>query len=217
MPRLPEIILWAFGLEEGDLLTVSEERTSGRYRFEGYSRAVSFIEEAIGFPWPYLERLLTLPQAALGRDGTLCLPEEATSLRESPGQTLCLSVDGRPSQSGFSVERTGRTIEPCLNLEVRYVLPVKKGYIRVPADLCSRTGFDKGLLAYTARMGCADFALFGENDSLDGRRLASLGLDGSLLLPEAFLKDLKAEWRVRLSARIHPAPSFRLAYEPDGN
>jgi hypothetical protein len=213
LPRLSEPLLWAFGLREGDLLTVFRDGIeNGSYHFESYSRAVRFAREAIADPWLRLKHVLVLPMATLGPQGRLHLPQEAASLIGPAGKVLRLSVEPHACQGVFHLEPAHETISTPLHLEIRYVLPVEKGYIRVPADLRSVGGLDAKLLACWTRMGIADFAVLGLNEPLDGRDLIALGPAGSLLLPATFLRDLRPEWQVLLSARIAPEPSFRLTY-----
>ena len=68
------------------------------------------------------------------------------------------------------------------------------------------------LLAYETRLGLADFAASGSSESLDNKNLVSLGPEGLLPLPKAFLREMRPEGDVRLSARIAPELSFQLSY-----
>jgi hypothetical protein len=91
--RLPEVILWAFQLKEGDLLTISKERVeTGRLHLQSYSRAVGTIVGTIDHPWPYVEQLLQGLQASLGPYGMLSLPEESVILDCRPGESIRLAV-----------------------------------------------------------------------------------------------------------------------------
>jgi hypothetical protein len=212
--QLPEVILWAFRLREGDLLTLScEPADPSRCRFEGYIQAGRRISEGIGPAWPYIEELLRLPMAAIGPHGTLILPEGALLLGHSPGDLLRLEVEPSPLQSSFSLEPAEKEVPAHLTLEIRYVLPVENGCIRVPADLRSIAGLDERLLAYETRLGMAEFDLPSSGEPLGHQGLTCLGLDGSLLLPNAFLRNLRPEWPVVLSARVGPKLSFRLTYD----
>jgi hypothetical protein len=208
---LPEVILWAFRLSEGDLLTISRDRTEAScYRFEGYTQAVRTITEGIGHPWPYIEELLRLQMAAIGPRGTLSFPEEAAALSRPSEESLRLVVEPGLFQRSFRLEPAESTVSAHLCLEIRYVLSVEKGYVRVPDDLRSIASLDEKLLAYETGLGTVDFDI--PSEPLGSQDLACLGPDGTLLLPPAFLRDLKAEWQVLLSARIASKPSFRLSY-----
>lgn len=211
--RLPSAILWAFRLNEGDLLTV-ERVEPRRYRFESYAGAVRGIVQMIGHPWPYIEKLLEVPMAAVGPRGELLLPQEAIALAGSPGEQLRLIVEPGPAQNGFILEPAQKErISSKLLLEVRYVLSVVEGYIRVPEDLLSILGVAEGsVLAYKTSLATVDFAAPGQSDSLIGRDLTALGRGRMLFLPEAFLRDLTPERKVLLTATFDPERGFRLTH-----
>jgi hypothetical protein len=215
---LPGVILWAFRLSEGDLLIFSRDITeTSCYHFEGYTQAVRTITEGIGRPWPYIEELLRLPMAAIGPRGTLSLPEEAALLSRPSEKSIRLVVEPGPLQRSFRLESVESEVSAHLCLEIRYVLPVERGYVRVPADLRSIAGLDEKLLAYETRLGTVDFDIPVSSEPHGNRDLITcLGADGSLLLPNAFLRDLKAEWQVLLSARVTTKPSLRLSYYGGG-
>src|SRR4029077_2245141 len=105
-----------------------------------------------------------------------------------------------------------RAFAPRLCLEITYVLPVEQEHIRVPADLSSIARLEGTLFAYEPRLGLADFEVAGSSESLGNRNLVSLGPEGLLPLPKAFLRDRRPEWDVRLSARIAPELSIQLSY-----
>jgi hypothetical protein len=218
--RLPEVILWAFGLQEGDLLPVCQDALDGgRYFFKDHIQAVRTIAQAartipqaLGHPWPYIEELLRLPMASLDSFGTLLLPENASSLHGLPGEVRRLVVEPRSCQGSFSLEPAERAFAPRLCLEITYVLPAEKEHIRLPADLSSIARLEGTLLACETRLGLVDLEVAGSSESLGNRTLVSVGPKGLLALPEAFLRDRRPEWGVRLSARIAPELSFQLSY-----
>jgi hypothetical protein len=213
--RLPEVILWAFRLDEGNLLTLSRDTTEAScFRFESYTQALRTITEGIGRPWPYIEELLRLPMVAIGPRGRLSFQEEAAALSRPPGESLRLVVEPGPFQRSFRLEPAESEVSAHLCLEIRYVLPVEKGYVRVPDDLRSIASLDEKLLAYETGLGTVDFDI--SSEPLGNRDLTCLGPDGSLLLPKAFLRDLKAEWQVLLSASVAPKLSFRLSHYVEG-
>jgi hypothetical protein len=211
--RILPVILWAFRLNEGDLLTV-ERVEPRRYRFESYTGAVRGIVGMIGHPWPYIEKLLEVPMAAVGPRGEILLPQEANGLAGAPGEQLRLIVEPGPAQNGFILEPAQKeSISAKLLLEVRYVLSVVEGYIRVPEDLLSILGLAEGsALAYKTSLAMVDFAAPGQSDSLIGRDLTVLGPGGMLLLTEAFLRDLTPEGQVLLTAAFNPDWVFRLTH-----
>ncbi len=79
LPVLPEIVLWALNLQEGDLLTV-EERDGSRFCFQSYLCELEFLLDTCYVPWPYVEPVLRKSMAAVGPNGTLLLPDEAEAL-----------------------------------------------------------------------------------------------------------------------------------------
>jgi hypothetical protein len=209
--RLPAVILWAFGLQEGDILTVSRDAIdSGRFFFEGYTQALGTITRGISHPWPYIEELLRLPMASLNSLGTLFLPKEAGSLDGRPGEVRRLVVEERPFQGSFSLEPGERTFAPRLCLEIIYVLPVEN--IRVPANLSSIARLEERCLVCETGLGLVKFRVSGSNESSLAGDPLSLGPEGFLPLPKPFLRELRPEWDVRLSARIASEPSFQLSY-----
>jgi hypothetical protein len=213
---LPRVILWAFGLNEGDLLTVSrEEAETFRCRFRSYGEMVWTIVDGIGDPWHYVEPLLRRPMAAVGPRATLLLPEEAAPLALlSRGAVLLVAAPALGD--GFTLEPAdGRRISPpTLYLEAAYVLPVEDGcLLRLPQDVLWVLGLDEGdLLAYSSFLGTADFEPFAQGEPLKGRSLAELRSGGALLLPRPLLHDLRPDWRIRLTVSFDPEPSFRLTY-----
>jgi hypothetical protein len=211
---LPKVILWAFGLNEGDLLTVTREPgETFRCRFQSYGTWLWISAEGMSHPWPFIEKMLRRPMAAVGRGGTLRLPEEAAPLAR-PGDVLLLVAP--ELGDGFLVEpAAGRRISsPQLYLEALYVLPVEDGcLIRLPQDVLWVLGLAEGdLLVFTAFLGTADFEPFAQGEPLKGRSLAELRSGGALLLPRPLLQDFRTGWQIRLTVTFDPEPRFRLTY-----
>jgi hypothetical protein len=218
--RLPKLILWAFRLNEGDLLAVSPEESEGlRCRFRSYGAMVRGIVEAIGEPWVFIEPLLRLPKAAVGPLGALDLPEEARSLAPAERTPLFLRVDGR---EGFTLQpANGRRISPRLLAQAAYVLPVESGSeVKLPEDVLWVLGLGEGdRLACRTYPGQADFEPLPQGQPSAGWSVVELGEGGALRLPESMLRDLEPQWRIRLSVEIGlPEPTksgaaLRLTYE----
>lgn len=94
--QLPVEVLWAFSLNEGDLLLC--DHTLGSLTFSSYARSVRMITEIITEPWFYLEKeVFNKPMEAVGPDGRVPLPERFVERLElRPGDRLWLEakVDG---------------------------------------------------------------------------------------------------------------------------
>ncbi|HEV8583139.1 MAG TPA: hypothetical protein VGX68_29075 [Thermoanaerobaculia bacterium] len=211
---LSKVILWAFRLNEGDLLTVSEVEGADTFRcqFRSYGMGVSIIADGIGQPWPFIEKMLRQPMAAVGPQGALLLPEEAAPLA-APGGALLRVWPGL--EDGFSLEQAaGRISSPGLFLRATYALPLEDGcQVRLPEDVLWVLDLHEGdVLAYRTLLGMADFEPFARDEPLKGRGLADLRPGGALLLPRPLLRDLQPDWRMELIVSFHPKPGFRLGY-----
>jgi hypothetical protein len=134
-PVLPDLVLWAFSLNEGDLLAVSREESERfRCRFRSYGERVWTVSEDYSHPWPFIEEMLRLPLAAVGPQGALWLPRQAAALALRPRDPLLLCVDPDPVGTGFTLEpAAGRRVTPRLFLHATYRLPVEAGCrVRLP-------------------------------------------------------------------------------------
>jgi hypothetical protein len=89
-PVLPETVLWALNLQEGDLLTVEETGDSRILLFQSYLGNLEFLLDVCVEPWPCLEPILRKPMAAVGPKGTLLLPAGAAALVKPQGGPLVL-------------------------------------------------------------------------------------------------------------------------------
>lgn len=214
-PIVPKVILWAFRLNEGDLLAVSrEEAETFRCRFRSYSRAIWTIATSIRHPWPFIEPLLRLPMAALGSHGKLFLPDEAAALALPAGESLLLVIEPVPGE-GFTLEpAAGRRPSFKLFLEAKYALPVESGSrVSLPEDVLWVLGLEEGdLLACKTSLATVDLEPYTQLEPLAGRSLAALGPGGTLSLPEPFLRDLRREQRILLTVTFSPEPALRLTY-----
>jgi hypothetical protein len=134
--RLPPVIRWALGLNEGDLLAAESPEGTG-VRFWSYGERARRASEDCGDPWPYVEELLRLPMTALDPGGTLRLPDAiAARLGALSGGTLFLRAWVERGQRGLSLERReGRQPAPELWAEARYSLEVEPDCrVLLPAD-----------------------------------------------------------------------------------
>jgi hypothetical protein len=107
-PVLPETVLWALNLQEGDLLTVESE-DSGIF-FHSYLCQLEFLLDVCAEPWPFVEPVLRKPMAAVGPNGTLRLPEAAALLKPQEG-TLVLRQLILPAGM-FELQRTAGAPSP---------------------------------------------------------------------------------------------------------
>lgn len=94
--ELPVEVLWAFSLNEGDLLLC--DHTLCSLKLTSYTRTVETILVVITQPWFYLEKdVLRKPMEAVGPEGRVPLPERFVErLGLKPGDRLWLeaSVNG---------------------------------------------------------------------------------------------------------------------------
>jgi len=213
---LPDLVLWAFHLNQGDLLTVSrEESETFRCYFESYAEVLRTLAGwGPTVHWRFLEERLRLPMAAIASQGKLLLPDEAAPLEE-PRCPLFLIVSS-PLEKGFTLEPTGgRRISPGLFLEASYAVPLEAGVqVRLPEDVLWLASLREGdVLACRPSLGQADFEPFVQIAPLRGRTLVKLGLGGTLRVPDSFLRDLRPDWRIRLTVTFRPEAAFRLNYD----
>jgi hypothetical protein len=215
-PVLPDLILWAFSLNEGDLLAVSREGSDGfRCRFRSYGEAVWTIADGIGDAWFYIKELLRLPMAAVGPHGALLLPKEAAALALRPRDPLLLRVESWMGE-GFTLEPSaGRRISPELSLQAHYLLPVEPGFqVRLPEDVVWALDLHPGdRLACKTSLATADFESLAQEEDLQGRSLAELGPGGALTLPDSLLETpgvLRPNPRVNLTVTLGQRVVFRI-------
>ena len=213
--RLPDIILWAFYLNEGDLLTVSRwEDETPRYTFQSYGKWLWINAEGMTHPWFYNEQMLRLPMAAVGPRGTLLLPDEA-ALALRPGDSLLLVAASEP-WDGFTLERAGkRRIFQKLCVHADYVVPVEEGAkLRLPEEVRWVLRLAEGdPLACETSMATADFEPFPPAEPSKDRSVVELGPGGILSLPESLLRDLRPNRKLRLTVSFSAwEPALRLTH-----
>jgi hypothetical protein len=215
-PVLPDLLLWAFALNEGDLLAVSrEEPERFRCRFRSYGQRVWSAAEGCSQPWTFIEELLRLPMAAVGPQGALLLPRAAAPLALRPRDPLLLRVESW-IEEGFTLEpAAGRRISPSLCLEARYRLPVEAGFqVRLPEDLMWALDLQAAdRLACKTSLATADFEPLAQEESLESRSLAELGPGGTLSLPDSLLETpavLRPNPRVNLTVTLDQRTVLRI-------
>ncbi len=213
---LPDLILWAFNLNPGDLLTVSrEEGETFRCCFASYAVLLRTLADwGPTVHWRLIEESLRLPMAAMAPRGKLLLPEQAAPLAQ-PGTSLLLAVPP-PAGEGFTLEAAGgRRISAGLFLEAAYtLLPEAGAQVRLPEDLLWVAGLQEGdALTCETSLGQVDFEPFVESKTLERGALVHLGPGGTLRVPDSFLRELRPGWRIRLTAVFNPQAALRLSYE----
>jgi hypothetical protein len=192
LPVLPELVLWALALDEGDLLTVEPDH--GGFRFRSYLADLGSILESIGDPWTYLKPMLRLPMAVVGPQHILLLPEEAAELVEHQGGSLVLYADGREhaGSDSFVLQVKEQPPSPLiLSVKKEYTLSILPGSrVILPDEALWLTGLrGGGRLACKAALGIADFEPAAQVGHLEGRFWVDLEPDGTLLLPESLRND----------------------------
>jgi antitoxin component of MazEF toxin-antitoxin module len=135
--RLPRVVLWALGLNAGDLLAVDRREGGDRAGFRSYGERVRRAVQGCSHPWIYVEELLRLPMTAVGADGAVILPDAvAARLGFELGDELLLQAWVERGDRGFTLERLeGRRIAADLWAEARYSLAVEADCrVTLPAD-----------------------------------------------------------------------------------
>jgi len=187
-PILLSFVLWAFSLNEGDLLAVSPDAArAGSWRFLSYGERVWNAADGCLDPWPHIEELLRLPMAAVGPNGVLRLPVEAEELRTG---SVLLRVEVDPQGRAFTVEPLDqRSIDAEWFLEAHYVLPIQPGFqVMLPDDLMWVLDLGKGdQLAYETHLVLAEYVPWELKKPPEGHRLVELGPGGLLALPKEAL------------------------------
>jgi hypothetical protein len=215
-PVLPDVILWAFSLNEGDLVTVSPDAADpAGCRFQSFAGRVWAAAEGCSRLWPFIEEMLQLPLAAVGPKGTLRLPETDVTWALRSGGPLLLRAEVNPGGSELTLEPAGeRRRPPELILEAGYLLPVLDGFrVSLPADALWVLGLGEGdQLACKPSLATAEFDPFAQVERLEGRSLVELGPGGLLSLPESLRVPaaLKANARVRLIVSYSPRVAIRV-------
>jgi hypothetical protein len=213
-PILPGFLLWAFSLNEGDLLALSAESApAGSWRFLSYGERALRAADSCLNPWPHIEELLRLPMAAVGPNGVLRLPEEAEALRAGP---VLLRVEVDPHWQSFTLEpANGWPIALERHLKAHYLLPVLPGFrVMLPEDLL--WVFDLGpgdQLACKTSLAMAEFEpLELKKKPPEGRRPVALGPGGLLTLPDSLrvASTLKPNAQVRLEVTFSNRVTFQV-------
>ncbi|MBW8875935.1 MAG: hypothetical protein JF614_13295 [Acidobacteria bacterium] len=215
-PVLPGFILWAFALNEGDLLAVEPGPDPDRScRFRSYAERVWSAQEGFAHPWPWVEELLRQRMAAVGPRGALRLPEEARA-RLACGQVL-LRAESHAWRDSFTLEPVGgRRLDPELLLQAGYLLPVLPGFqVMLPEDLLWMLDLEKGdRLACKPGLATADFEPCELKKPPEGWHGVELGPGGLLSLPDSLRvpSALKANAQVRLEVTLSPQATFRVTH-----
>jgi len=214
LPVLPELVLWALSLDEGDLLTVSADLLTGSYLFQSYLAALEGILASVGGPWTYIEPLLRLPMAAVGCKHTLLLPEEAAALVEHEESALVLHATGEdhhgPGSFVLRVEERPPDF-PVLSVTKQYTLPILSDFrVILPAEVLWLTGLrGGGRLACETFLGEAHYEPAAQVGHLGERFWVELEPDGLLTLPEP-LSKLAGEALYRQVLLSVAAPCFQV-------
>jgi hypothetical protein len=210
-PVLPELVLWACNLSEGDLLPVWRSDVSRSCRFESYLDNLETALDMIGGrPWSYAEQWLRQPMATVGPRGRLLLPVEAEALLTAPGEGVLVLRASRHLEDLFELAVEPKAPNPpVLSVEKRYKLPIVSGdRVILPPEALWVLGLPAGgRFACATSLNQADLEPASRVESLGDRIWIDLEPDGTLLLPPS-VRKLLAEPSIRYErAQLTLSPS----------
>jgi hypothetical protein len=211
-PVLPEILLWALSLKEGDLLIASPSRGTEPmdWKFASYLDRVSSIVVGCRPVWLCLEKYVFHESlGAVGRGGALILPDEAAALVR-PGGSIYLKAEDR-SQSFTLISGRPR---PSFHAEARYKLTFEPDLrVTLPAEALWALRLSPGD-RLTGQAFFAEVELGPPSRRLSDGKKIELELEpgGALQLPESLriLIEGKARANALLIACVSAQPSFRI-------
>jgi bifunctional DNA-binding transcriptional regulator/antitoxin component of YhaV-PrlF toxin-antitoxin module len=225
---LPGEVRWALSLNPGDLLLAEWDQVMhDRFTFQSYAEKIRTAADAFTQPWPWIEKFLAMPMAAVTATGGLLLPKAAAVLLgKQPGTRQLLRAGVDAGRRWFSVqmqEPDQRQIPEEIRLEARHTLDVEPGFrVTLPADVLWALSLSEGdVLVCESRLATADLrALAGflekSQGKLQGRRLMEIEPGGKLSLPDAVCIpairepgawiDLRTSlWKGEASLRLTPS------------
>jgi len=209
---LPGEVRWALSLNPGDLLLAEWDQVMlDRFKFQSYLENIRTIAGAYTPPWPWIEKLLAIPMAAVTAEGGLLLPKAAAVLLgRHPGTRQLLQAGVQAGRRWFTVQMQQpdqRQRPDEIHLEARHALDVEPGFrVTLPADVLWALALSAGdVLVCESRLATADLrALAGQLEKsggkLAGRRLIEIEPGGKLSLPDA----------VRVPAILKPGARINL-------
>jgi len=180
---LPAEVLWAMGLNEGDLVTAELPWPDSPYLcFENYLRGVRFVKEACENPWPFAEELLRRPMAWIGRAGWLDLTGFDSRGLFEPGEPVFLdmnSVDKFTLRRAEERDSKGEGLSACATYSFR----IEEGFqLILPEDvlwalsLAEGSSLEGQVSLWSLKVG---------NGPVEGQRVRlEIGRGGTLDLPE---------------------------------
>ncbi len=217
IPILPELILWALSLKEGDLLTASPSQgfEAVNWKFASYLDQVSSILAGCSSVWFCLEKyVFHQSMGAVGRGGALILPDEAAALVR-PGGSIYLKAEDH-SESFTLISGRPR---PRFYVEARYKLTFGPDLrVTLPAEALWALGLSPG--DRLTGQACFAEVRFGPPSlGLNHGKNIELELEpgGALQLPESMriLIEGKARANALLIVHVSAQPSFRITQWAD--
>jgi hypothetical protein len=225
---LPELILWARALNEGDLLIAVPSRgfEQGDWRFTKYLDQVSSIVQMVRNPWTFFESdVFHGYMGAVGPGGTLVLPDEAGTLVR-PGEPVRLETEDRTGAFTLSSrmprpESFDRFFRfPRFFLEARYKVPLAPDLrVTFPEEALWALALSPG----NQLAGESSFATVKAGTFLQepGGKSIELELEpgGTLRLPESMRIILhgKPEGNALLTLKLSPQPGFQGSRSRNGS
>lgn len=181
---LPAEVLWAMGLNEGDLVMAELPYPESPYLcFENYLRWVRFVKEACEDPWLFAEELLRRPMAWIGRAGWLDLTGFDSRGLLEPGEPVFLDMD---SVDKFDLCRAEERSSKRQGLSAcaTYSLRIEEDFqLILPEDVLWVLSLTEG----SSLEGQVSFwSLKVGNGPVEGQRVhLEIGRGGTLSLPES--------------------------------
>jgi hypothetical protein len=225
---LPELILWARALNEGDLLIAVPSRSfeSEDWKITKYLDQVSSIVRMVRNPWTFFESdVFHGYMGAMGPGGTLVLPDEAGTLVR-PGESVRLQTDDRTESFTLS-SRMPRPESfdrfspfPSFFLEARYKVPLAPDLrVTFPEEALWALALSPGdHLAGKSSFATVDAGTFLQEPGCGKSIELELEPGGTLRLPESMriiLHD-KPEGNALLTLKLSPQPGFQITQWVDG-
>lgn len=213
---LPGPVLWAFSLNEGDLVAAElAEGEISRLRFRSYSRRMCSAMESCDEPWPFVEEILRLPLATVGPAGTLDLTSLGSRNPFQPSEPLLLRAEAGHGEPWFTLERTAGGVALDLEAHALYRLRVEAGFqVLVPKDALWALCLSEGSAVTCKTMLNTLEGWIVTEDRPPGEFRLEIGPGGTLPLPETLREysGLQPGSGIRFEVHLSgPSGRFRLA------
>ncbi|HEX3554470.1 MAG TPA: hypothetical protein VIA62_14700 [Thermoanaerobaculia bacterium] len=218
MAILPGEVRWALGLNPGDLLfTEWDELSHEQLKFLSYAGELRSVVESVSRAWPWVEKLLAMPMAAVAPGGGLMLPKVgAILLGDRPGVRQRLQAGVQAGNRWFTVKPADeRPVSEEIFLEACYTLPVEPGFrVTLPADVLWALSLKEGdVLVSKGCLATAEIRTLARSlersprgKGLAGCRLSELEPGGKVSLPDAVRVPALSQPDARIHLKVILSP-----------